>query len=111
MEARFKQIIRSIVKEIKSEEELEEMTATGAVAGYDTPAAFAKPGQTKKKNNRLANVTGGTVVNNLEESEKDYALGQTSVSKSEGLPMKKVAANLFACFLNCPAPLLNAAGV
>jgi hypothetical protein len=92
MEARFKEIIRSIVKEIKSEEELDEMTGTAAVAGYDTPAAFSKPGQTKKKNNRLASVTGGTVVNNLEESEKDYALGKTSVSKSEGLPMKKVAA-------------------
>ena len=52
MEARLKEIIRGIVKEIQSEKELEEMTGTGAVAGYDTPNAFSKPGQTKKKNNR-----------------------------------------------------------
>jgi hypothetical protein len=79
MEARLKEIIRTIVKEIQSETELEEMTGTAAVAGYDTPAAFSKPGQTKKKNNRLANVTGGTVVDDLEE-------GLTS---SAGAPFSK----------------------
>jgi hypothetical protein len=67
MEARLKEIIRTIVKEIQSEKELEEMTGTGAVAGYDTPNAFSKPGQTAKKNKRLANVTGGEVVDDLEE--------------------------------------------
>jgi hypothetical protein len=67
MEARLKEIIRTIVKEIQSEKELEEMTGTGAVAGYDTPNAFSKPGQTEKKNKRLANVTGGEVVDDLEE--------------------------------------------
>ena len=92
MEARLKEIIRTIVKEIQSEKELEEMTGTGAVAGYDTPAAFSKPGQTKKKNDRLAKATGGTVVNTLSEMESDYALGHLPVSKDEFLPMKKVAA-------------------
>ena len=37
------------------------------MAGYNTPAAFSKPGQTAKKNKRLAQATGGTVVNDLEE--------------------------------------------
>jgi len=92
MEARLKEIIRTIVKEIQSEKELEEMTGTGAVAGYDTPAAFSKPGQTKKKNNRLASVTGGTVVDNLEEGEKAWALGDVPASKNEALPMKPTAA-------------------
>jgi len=92
MEARLKEIIRSIVKEIQSEEELEEMSVTGGVAGYDTPAAFSKPGQTAKKNKRLAKATGGTVVNTLSEMESDYALGHIPVSKDEFLPMKKVAA-------------------
>jgi hypothetical protein len=69
MEARLKEIIRSIVKEIQDEKELEEMTGTAAVAGYNTPAAFSKPGQTAKKNKRLANVTGGEVVDDLEESK------------------------------------------
>ena len=49
MEARLKEIIRTIVKEIQSEKELEEMTGTGAVAGYDTPNAFSKPVKLKRK--------------------------------------------------------------
>jgi hypothetical protein len=69
MEARLKEIIRTIVKEIQNEKELEESTGTGAVAGYDTPNAFAKPGQTAKKNNRLAQVSGGEVVDDLEEAK------------------------------------------
>ena len=79
MEARLKEIIRKIVKEIQSEKELEEMTGTGAVAGYDTPAAFSKPGQTAKKNKRLANVTGGEVVDDLEEG----------ITSSAGAPFSK----------------------
>ena len=92
MEARLKEIIRTIVKEIQSEKELEEMTGTGGVAGYNTPAAFSKPNQTKKKNNRLAKVSGGTVVDSLEEGEPDWAAGRTHVSKDEFLPLKPTAA-------------------
>ena len=92
MEARLREIIRTIVKEIQSEKELEEMTGTAAAAGYNTPAAFSKPGQTKKKNNRLASVTGGTVVDSLEEGEKDWALGDVPASRDEALPMKPTAA-------------------
>mgnify|MGYP000229633648 CR=1 FL=1 len=69
MENRLKEIIKGIVKEIQNETELEEMTGTGAVAGYDTPNAFSKPGQTAKKNNRLAKITGGEVVDDLEEAK------------------------------------------
>jgi hypothetical protein len=92
MEARLKEIIRTIVKEIQSEKELEEMTGTGGVAGYNTPAAFSKPNQTKKKNNRLAKVSGGTVVDSLEEGEKDWALGDIPASSDEAFPMKPTAA-------------------
>jgi hypothetical protein len=79
MEARLKEIIRTIVKEIQSEKELDEMTGTGAVAGYDTPNAFSKPGSTAKKNKRLANVTGGEVVDDLEEG----------ITSSAGAPFSK----------------------
>jgi hypothetical protein len=79
MSNRLKEIIRGIVKEIQSEKELEEMTGTGAVAGYDTPNAFSKPGQTGKKNNRLAKVTGGEVVDDLEEG----------ITSSAGAPFSK----------------------
>ena len=92
MEARLKEAIRKYVRERNMKKTLDEMSVTGNVAGYDTPAAFSKPGQTKKKNNRLASVTGGTVVDNLEEGEKDWALGDVPASKDEALPMKPTAA-------------------
>ena len=90
MEARLKEIIRSIVKEIQSEKELEEMTGTGAVAGYDTPAAFSKPGQTAKKNKRLANVTGGEVVDDLEEA-KDWLKNDVPADSKKPLAIKPTA--------------------
>ena len=79
MSNRLKEIIRTMVKEIQSEKELEEMTGTGAVAGYDTPNAFSKPGSTGKKNKRLAKVTGGEVVDDLEEG----------ITSSAGAPFSK----------------------
>jgi hypothetical protein len=90
MEARLKEIIRTIVKEIQSEKELEEMTGTGAVAGYDTPAAFSKPGQTAKKNKRLANVTGGEVVDDLEEG-KDWLKNDVPADSKKPLAIKPTA--------------------
>jgi len=87
---RLKEIIRSIVKEIQSEKELEEMTGTGAVAGYDTPAAFSKPGQTAKKNKRLANITGGDVVNDLEEA-KDWLKNDVPANSKKPLEIKPTA--------------------
>ena len=93
MENRLKEIIRGIVKEIQSEKDLEEATGTGAVAGYNTPAAFSAPGQTAKKNKRLANVSGGEVVNDLEEA-KDYLKSGEDIpaDNKKPLDMKPVAA-------------------
>ncbi len=91
MEAKLKEAIRKYVRERNIQRTLDEMSVTGNVAGYNTPSAFAKPGQTAKKNNRLAKVTGGTVVDNLEEGEKDWALGDVPASKDEALPMKPTA--------------------
>ena len=90
MENRLKEIIKGIVKEIQSEKELEEMTGTGAVAGYDTPAAFSKPGQTAKKNKRLANVTGGEVVDDLEEA-KDWLKNDVPANSKKPLTIKPTA--------------------
>ncbi len=67
MEARLKEAIRKYVRERNIQRTLDEMSVTGNVAGYNTPAAFSKPGQTAKKNKRLAQATGGTIVNDLEE--------------------------------------------
>ena len=90
MEARLREIIRQVVKEIQDEKELEEMTGTGAVAGYNTPAAFSKPGQTGKKNKRLANITGGEVVNDLEEA-KDWLKNDVPADSKKPLEMKPTA--------------------
>ena len=90
MSNRLKEIIRGIVKEIQDETELEEMTGTGAVAGYDTPNAFSKPGQTAKKNKRLANVTGGEVVDDLEEA-KDWLKNDVPANSKKPLTMKPTA--------------------
>ena len=92
MESKLKEAIRKYVRERNMKKTLDEMSVTGNVAGYNTPSAFAKPGQTKKKNDRLASVTGGTVVDNLEEGEKAWALGDVPASKDEALPMKPTAA-------------------
>ena len=90
MENRLKEIIKGIVKEIQNETELEEMTGTGAVAGYNTPAAFSKPGQTAKKNKRLANVTGGEVVDDLEEA-KDWLKNDVPANSKKPLAIKPTA--------------------
>ena len=90
MSNRLKEIIRTIVKEIQSEKELEEMTGTGAVAGYDTPNAFSKPGSTGKKNKRLAKVTGGEVVDDLEEA-KDWLKNDVPADSKKPLAIKPTA--------------------
>ena len=41
---------------LQDEDELDEISATGGVAGYNIPAAFAKPGHWKNKNNTYESV-------------------------------------------------------
>jgi hypothetical protein len=90
MASKFTDLVKEIILEIE-QEELEETTTTGNVAVYDTPAAFSKPGQTKKKNDRLAKVSGGTVVDTLEEGERDYALGGVSTNNEKTFKQKPTA--------------------
>lgn len=86
MENKLREIIRTLVKEIQCEDELEEMSVTANIAGYDTPAAFSKPGQTAKKNKRLASVTGGTVVDDLEEGKLKEELGVLDLKPEKEKP-------------------------
>jgi hypothetical protein len=51
---KLKEQIRKVIREIN---------VTGNVAGYDTPFAFGKPENEKKKGKRLADLTGYTTVN------------------------------------------------
>ena len=60
----FNEIIKSLTEEILDEEDLDEMTTTGDVAGYNTPFAFtgkSKKGKKKKKKNS-ENSTGYKIV-------------------------------------------------
>jgi hypothetical protein len=100
MEAKLKEAIRKYVRERNIKRTLDEMSVTGNVAGYDTPAAFAKPGQTKKKNNRLASVTGGTVVDDLEEAKilnlKQEKEKPTAAKKEPGAEIADVSGMIMA---------------
>jgi hypothetical protein len=100
MEAKLKEAIRKYVRERNIKRTLDEMSVTGGVAGYDTPAAFAKPGQTKKKNNRLASVTGGTVVDDLEEAKilnlKQEKEKPTAAKKEPGAEIADVSGMIMA---------------
>ena len=50
----FNQLIKSLTEEILDEEDLDEITVTGDVAGYNTPFAFTgKKGKKKKKRKKI----------------------------------------------------------
>ena len=60
----FNDILKELALEI-TEEELEEITTTGDVEGYNTPNAFSggKDKDNKKKKKNATNSTGYTLVN------------------------------------------------
>ena len=65
-ESRLRELIRSIlqteISEKSEEDELEEITVTGNIAGYNTPFAFSGNKGKKKKNKVSTNSTGYGVV-------------------------------------------------
>ena len=73
-----KQIIRELVEEV-----IEEMTATGAVAGYQTKFAFGKGDRTKKIANK--SIPGGTVVGKKESDDTSVEEGKDG--EDEALPI------------------------
>jgi hypothetical protein len=88
MESKLKELVRTLVKEIESEEaELDEISTTGGIAGYNTPAAFTKPGSEKKKNKRLEKATGGTIVG---EGVNRW----NALKKNEGTPNQKIGVGI-----------------
>ena len=89
MESKLRQIVRELVREIESEKELEEASTTGGIVGYNTPAAFTKPGSEKKKNKHMAKASGaghtivGEGVNRWNE-----------LKKTEGPPNQKIGVGI-----------------
>ena len=66
----FSEIITSLFKEILDEKDLDEITTTAAVPGYQTPYAFSSKEDEKKKKKRLKKSTGYKFVNEALD-EKD----------------------------------------
>jgi hypothetical protein len=75
---------------LDDEEEIEEVTATGNVDGYNTPHAFTN--NPKKKNKRMADIVGYTQVNENKQSQfKDVNIGDTFLRFGEnGQLWKKI---------------------
>ena len=69
----FNNLIKSLTLEVVKEEDLEEMTSTGNVDGYNTPFAFTGNKGKKKKKQISTNSTGYKM---LDESldEKDLKM-------------------------------------
>ncbi len=62
---KLREFIRQTIKEM--EDELEEITATGNVSGYNTPFVFGKKDDDRVE--KLANLTGYTTFKELKESK------------------------------------------
>lgn len=85
-------IVRELFKEIESEQEVDEVTTTGNIAGYNTPSAFKKTDGTGEDDenddeyiDRLNQSTGYTRVN-----ENRYH----DLRKSEGTPNQKIGVGI-----------------
>ncbi len=71
----LKALIREITKEV-----IDEMTATGAVAGYNTPNAFGK--NPSKKEDTAKSMPGGKVVGDIDTDD-------TTVGEGERLTLRR----------------------
>ena len=82
---KLKEMIRNLIDEIKSEEEIEEISTTGGVAGYNTPKAFGKAEDEKEKAKRMAKSAGYSVVsegtNRYQELRKEDATANQKIGK------------------------------
>ncbi len=113
MASKFEDLVKEIILEIE-QEELEEITTTGNVAGYDTPAAFTKPGSEKKKNKRLEKATGGTIVNTLDENRwLQLKREETSPKAKLGKGISNIRKQLseIETFLNWYSKIKNESGL
>lgn len=82
---KLKEMIRGIIDELNNEEEIEEISTTGGVAGYNTPYAFGKKSDEKEKAKRMAKSTGyslvGEVTNRYHQLRKEDATANQKIGK------------------------------
>jgi len=84
MEKNLKEFLEELIQEV--EKELDEATATGAVAGYQTPMAFSDKGKSdKKRKKKIATSMGYSVVGNDVDniSEASDSEIKKSIKKNE----------------------------
>ena len=64
---RLKELIQKLIKELQKEDDLEEITITGDVEGYNTPNAFSggRKEDEKKKKRNSTNSTGYKIAENI----------------------------------------------
>jgi hypothetical protein len=84
---KLKEIIRTIIGEIQSEEEIEEVSTTGGVAGYNTPKAFGKAGDETEKAKRMAKSAGYSVVHEVTNRYQQ-------LRKEEATPNQKIGVGI-----------------
>lgn len=86
---KLKEMIRTLIDEMQSEEEMEEISTTGGVAGYQTPFAFGKKSDEKEKAKRMAKSTGYSLVG---ESKKIVEASNRfqELRKEDATPNQKI---------------------
>ncbi len=103
----------SLLKKLKEEirKIIREMNVTGNVDGYQTPFAFGKPENEKKKGKRLANLTGYSVVNENRwlELKKEASPAHAKIGKGISNINKQLAE--MERFLNWYGKIKNESGV
>lgn len=75
-EQKFRYMIQYLIKELIEEEEIDEVSQTGAIAGYQTPYAFAGKSKKQKTNHakmkKNAEQLGYKIVGDLPDADEVY---------------------------------------
>lgn len=101
----FKEVLRQLVREVLEEEDIDEITATGNVAGYNTPNAFKKTDGTEEDSepdgshiDKANDQTGYKRVDEVKlpidwksgKEENEYVNRWLELKKSDKTPNQKI---------------------
>jgi len=92
MEERFKEIIRNIVREMMTQDEIDESTTTASVDGYNTPNAFKKTDGTDEDEE-----TDDKFVDRINQSTGFKRVSENrwhELRKSDGAPKQKIGVGI-----------------